>query len=102
MKLKELRKQQNKSQAEISEYLQVARTTYQGYELEHNEPTIETLIKLADFYNVTLDYLVGRNFANDVGYLTSEEREYLEKFKQLTPINKIRIIGEIQGLLLGQ
>ena len=57
MKLKELRKQKNLTQTEIAKILNMAQTTYAGYELGQREPTIDTLKKIADFYNVSLDYL---------------------------------------------
>ena len=102
MKLKELRKTEKLNQSEIAQKIGIPLMTYNNYENEKTEPNIETLIKLANFYNVTLDYLVGREFSNDIGYLTQEEKEYFQYFQQLSPINKIRIIGEMQGLLLGQ
>lgn len=34
--------------------------TYQCYETETHEPKIDSLIVLADFYNVSIDYIVGR------------------------------------------
>ena len=57
MKLKELRKQKNLTQTEIAKILQITQRTYAGYELGQTEPTIDTLKKIADFYNVSLDYL---------------------------------------------
>ena len=57
MKIKELRKQNNKKQTDIAEFLHIAQTTYSGYELETSEPNIETLKKIADYYGVSLDYL---------------------------------------------
>lgn len=62
MKLKELRKEKKQTQDDIAKLLNVAHSTYNGYEKETSEPTIETLKKLADYYNVSLDYLVGRSF----------------------------------------
>lgn len=61
MKLKELRKTKNKSQNEIADYLNISQSNYSKYELETIQPDIETLIKLADFYHTTVDYLIGRN-----------------------------------------
>ena len=57
MRLKELRKQKNLTQTEIAKILNMAQTTYAGYELGQREPTIDTLKKIANFYNVSLDYL---------------------------------------------
>ncbi|MGN1213245.1 MAG: helix-turn-helix domain-containing protein [Christensenellales bacterium] len=58
--LKELRNQFGLTQKEIANKLGVAYQTYQAYELGTNIPTIKRLIFLADFYDVSLDYLVNR------------------------------------------
>jgi len=102
MKLTEIRKQANKSQKDISEYLKVARSTYNGYELEKSEPNIDTLIKLADYYNVSLDYLIGREFKNEVGYLNEEEINFVKTFLLLNEQNKCKITGYLLGLLAQQ
>lgn len=58
--LKELRKQFGLTQKEIARKLGVVYQTYQAYEIGTNIPPIKNLIILADFYDVSLDYLVGR------------------------------------------
>ena len=59
-RLRMLRKEKKVQQKEIAEYLGISIRGYQFYESEHNEPNIKALIALADFYGVTIDYLVGR------------------------------------------
>ena len=59
-RLKQLRNERRFYQRELAEYLGVSVRTNQFYESGHNEPNIKSLIALADFYNVTIDYLVGR------------------------------------------
>ena len=66
MKLKELRKQKNLTQTEIAKILNMAQTTYAGYELGQREPTIDTLKKIADFYNVSLDYLCEHETSGNI------------------------------------
>ena len=44
----------------MADLLQVKIRTYQCYETETHEPKIDSLIVLADFYNVSIDYIVGR------------------------------------------
>ena len=102
MKLKELRKNEKLNQSEIAQKLNIPLMTYNNYENEKTEPNIETLIKIANFYNVTIDYLIGRDFANDIGYLSNTERELLNTFKQLKPLNQIKILAEIKGILIAQ
>lgn len=69
-RLKELRKERGLYQKDIANYLEVDRTTYVKYETGASEPDTETLSKLADFFNVSLDYLVGRDDVEEIN-LTS-------------------------------
>ena len=59
--IRNLRENRDVKQTELAKYLNVTQTTYSKYELGKINISIETLIKLADFYDVSLDYLVGRN-----------------------------------------
>ena len=78
MNLINLRKEKNKTQKEIAQIINVAPTTYLGYEKQTSEPTIDTLCKLADYYEVTLDYLVGRDYNNEFAYLNEQEKTILK------------------------
>ena len=60
--LKLIRKQSKKTQRETAEYLGIKIRTYQNYEGGQSEPNISSLIKLADFFMVSLDELVGRDW----------------------------------------
>ena len=102
MRLKELRKNKKITQNEISSKLNIPIATYVRHENEETTPNIDTLIKLADFYGVSLDYLVDRNFNNEYGYISEDEKELLTNFKNLTDINKIKLLSELKGLLLSQ
>ena len=59
-RLKEMRKKRGLSQADITNVINIPRTTYANYEAKNCDPNISTLIKLADFYNISVDELVGR------------------------------------------
>ena len=58
--IRNLREDADKTQTEIAEYLNIKQTTYSKYELGKIIVPIEMLIKIADYYDVSLDYLVGR------------------------------------------
>lgn len=58
--IRNLREDADKTQTEIAEYLNIKQTTYSKYELGKINVPIEMLIKIADYYDVSLDYLVGR------------------------------------------
>lgn len=59
-RLKECRKEKGLTQREVSIYCDITEKAYQNYELTTREPKLEILIRIADFYNVSLDYLTGR------------------------------------------
>lgn len=59
--IRNLREDNDKTQQELADYLHVKQTTYSKYELGKVNIPIEVFIKLADYYNVTVDYLLGRS-----------------------------------------
>ena len=59
-RVRDLREDNDKTQKNIADYLNMQLTVYQRYERGERELPLWAAIKLADFYNVTLDYLVGR------------------------------------------
>lgn len=60
-RLKELRISEGLTQQELSVKLGISRVNYTRYETDKVRPDYETLIKLADFYNVSLDEIFDRN-----------------------------------------
>lgn len=60
-KIKELRKQHGWTQAELAKKLSVSQQTIGSWEVGRAEPNSDALTKLAQLFNVTTDYLLGRN-----------------------------------------
>lgn len=58
--IRELREAKQLTQQEIAKILQVTQVCYSRYELGQRDIPTKTLIKLADFHNTTIDYLLGR------------------------------------------
>ncbi|MDO3660461.1 MULTISPECIES: helix-turn-helix domain-containing protein [Bacillus] len=58
-RLKKLRDEKKMNQQEVADNLGIARTTYASYEQGKREPDHETLVKIANFFEVTVDYLLG-------------------------------------------
>ena len=58
--IRNLREDSDKTQQELASYLNVKQTTYSKYELGKINIPIEVFIKLADYYYVSVDYLLGR------------------------------------------
>lgn len=59
--IRNLREDNDKKQQELADYLNIKQTTYSKYELGKINIPIEVFIKLADYYDVSIDYLVGRS-----------------------------------------
>ena len=61
-RIRDLREDNDKTQRDIANLLHMQLTVYQRYERGERELPLWAAIKLAEYYKVTLDYLVGRNF----------------------------------------
>ena len=59
-RLRDLRKEQHVTQQSVADYLEIKVRTYQYYEGDDHRPDYETLVRLADYFGVTTDYLLGR------------------------------------------
>ena len=60
-RIRDLREDHDKKQIELANYLEIKQSTYSDYESGKINIPIDMLIKIADFYGVTLDYRVGRS-----------------------------------------
>jgi len=78
-RLRYLRKLKKLTQSEVSEKLGINRSTYAKYETDDNQADYETLKKLADLFEVSVDYLLGRtdNPAPPSETITAEKRDVL-------------------------
>ena len=61
LRMKLLRKGKKLKQQELADQFSVKLRTYQGYEYGESYPEVAKLIAIADFFDVSLDYLVGRS-----------------------------------------
>lgn len=60
LRIRDLREDKDLKQRDLAAYLQLHQTTYSDYELGRLNVPISVLHKLADFYHVSVDYLLGR------------------------------------------
>lgn len=74
-KLKSLRKNKEKTQEEVANDLGMQRITYAQYEIDRREADYDTIKKIANYYGVTTDWLLGRS-DSPVEY-TVEEKQFL-------------------------
>lgn len=60
-RLRTCRKEKGLTQGQVAIYCDITEKAYQNYELSTREPKLGILIRIAEFYQVSLDYLVGRS-----------------------------------------
>lgn len=89
MRIKELRLARHLLQRDIAKLLNVSRSSYSLYEADKVMPPMDALITLADFYGVTVDYLLERpEAAAGTLSVSDTERQLVEDFRQLSPQGK--------------
>lgn len=92
MDLKKYRKRINKTQRQVAELINVSTQTYQNYELRKRDPDFETLIKIADIFNVSLDELLGRECKMiNVNFLEKGQKNIVEAVMQLNRENLLKV-----------
>lgn len=102
--LKLLRETKHKNQQEVCCALNIEQSTLVNYENDKRIPKVDILIKLANYYNVSVDYLLG--LKNTAFYenqkITDTEKKLLNTFIKLNEDNQDIIIGEAKKLLKEQ
>lgn len=103
MKLKELRNKTGITQKEMAKVLNVAHTTYNGYELGKISPDVKMLIKLADYFNVSIDELVGRETENlNLKFVDETKKEIIKEILKLDTNLTNQVNAFLQGMKLAE
>lgn len=101
-RLKELREERGVSMMTLAKAIGVSDTAVCKWENQDSEPKLSYIIKLADYFNCTADYLIGRS--DDFGgyieqtQLNEEETVILKNFRSLSPQTRV-IAAEIMNIL---
>ena len=74
-RLSELRRESKRTQEEVAKSIGVAKTTYASYEQGKRTPDTETQNKIADLFDVSLDYLHGRSNKKHYYDLTEKDKK---------------------------
>jgi transcriptional regulator with XRE-family HTH domain len=80
-KITRLRKQHNLSQQELAKKIGASRTIIGNYERNTNTPSIEVLIRLANIFNVSVDFLIGE------GELSSYDKDLLKRIEDIEKLD---------------
>ncbi len=101
-RIRDLREDRGKTQKETSEEFYMHLTQYRRYEKGESEIPLCLAIRMADYYNVSLDYLAGRT--NDKGglhcnYLDPEQKKLLNAWEQLSSRQKSIVMANIEEFI---
>jgi len=94
LRLRELREKNKMTQQEVANSLCISRDAYSLYELGKRHMNYGTICRLADIYNVSIDYLIGRYNTNPVE-LNNIELEVVNQFRLLDDRGKDTIRANI-------
>lgn len=99
-RIAQLRKRENLTQEGLAKKIGITRASLSHYEKNRREPDYDTLNKLANFFNVSTDYILGREEQKDdvetiAAHHESEnwsqdELEEIERFKEFVRIKRVR------------
>ncbi len=106
--LKKMRESKKLTQQDVADGINVNSSTYKNYEYGRREPDLETVSKLADFYGVTTDYLLGReplpNPFAELNLSNDDEAAVMEKFMSLPDSFRacaLELLRELGGAVKG-
>ncbi|MDD2401972.1 MAG: helix-turn-helix transcriptional regulator [Clostridia bacterium] len=96
-KLKKLREKKEITQQELANLLKVGRSTIAGYETKNKQPDYDKLQKLANYFNVSIDYLIGESASSIIEDKLEELEMTLEELakKSGVPLAFFKNLDEI-------
>ncbi len=101
-RIRELREDNDKTQREVAEYLGTPYQYYAVYEKGTSEISFERAIQLADYYNVSLDYIAGRT-NNKSGFIikeiTDSQLEFLEIISSFSESEKKKVLPMLKKMI---
>jgi transcriptional regulator with XRE-family HTH domain len=103
--LKKLRAEAGISQSALADSISLSQQSINQYENHSVEPDIGTLIRIADYFNTSVDYLVGNTdirykiASEDAEKLLADEKSLLAGYRRLTPRQRKAIMAVIESYL---
>ncbi|MCI8728363.1 MAG: helix-turn-helix transcriptional regulator [Clostridia bacterium] len=98
IRLKELRNKSNLSQTALSNILGIPKGSISQWENGVREMSYDTLVKFADFYGCSIDYILGRDTSLGEMSLKRDEVVILSKYRMLSTGAKLKLQGYLDGL----
>ena len=97
--LRKLREEARISQKQLAEIIGISQQSINKYENHKIEPDIETLIRIADHFCVSVDHLIGHDITNtaQVSDLSGEENRLLSDYRRLNAQQKQAVLTVLQA-----
>lgn len=100
-RLRKLREHKGMTMKAIAQELGISYTTYIHYEKNENEPNNETLVKIAVFYDVSADYLLGIKIKDNNGVISNNDHRLSNNQQKIVELFDI-LSTEQQNNLIGR
>lgn len=93
-RLKELRKQKKITQTDFANYFNIATGTIGMWETGKREPDSEMLLRIADYFDCTIDYLLGNSDVTNTDDITFDDFTFAfyDETKELSEIDKENLL----------
>ena len=96
IRIKELRMKAHMSQKQLADVIQVSQQSINKYENHNVQPDLSTLVRLADFFHVSVDYIIGYSdipspISNEDSFNTPEFQWFAKAYAQLTEEQRLSI-----------
>ena len=103
-RLLKLMDEQNLKPAQITRELGISGSSFTDWKKGKGSPSLDVIVKFADYFDVSLDYIVrGEDFKSPAGesleISNQKERQCLKKFRKLTPILQDKLLLYAAGMI---
>ncbi|WP_239614285.1 helix-turn-helix domain-containing protein [Cohnella mopanensis] len=100
-RLRELRLRRKISQEEVARHIGITRSAYSHYEINNRQPVYDTLIKLAAYFDVSLDFIIGgsQSKAKNELSVTPDTKEILSLFQHMNHEQRKKSINLITDFM---
>ena len=96
--LKKLRTEAGITQTQIADDLGILQNTYSNYENNKYEPDIPTLLKIADYFDISMDYLCNRKYSGKIGYIPKDKVDLVAQVIMLNDSQSKQVEAFVKGL----
>ncbi len=99
-RMKSIRKAQGYTQSDVAKAVGITFQTYSSYETGNSKPTPDMLCKLADFFNVSIDELLGRTSQTSIfDDARIPQSEIQSLYEQMTPEEQMYLLNSARGIV---